>query len=223
MVLACGQQPSAYLSHTPPPKPAHSPQCFMYYPRDTSTWPCLKSVLTSWAPAPDVEPLLSWCSLVTVPWAPWTQHVQPKLLLPDPGETIWANGLTVTQLPEPDAWDLYFSPSLPRSSWLARGMELPFQRNTISLAHHGLPSCGHQKSTLATGDGLFWQGWVVSFRSPEINACKTLLRVGEDNIDLAWLQWPHVWRKVLVSEGAHFYQCGWVVHFFLKSYSVSVS
>lgn len=109
MALACCRQPPAHLSHTLPPKPAHLPQCFMYHPGAASIWPCLEAVLAPWVPAPGAEPLLPWFPLVTLPWTPWSQHVQPKLLLPDPGVSISANGPTVTQLPKPETWELGFS------------------------------------------------------------------------------------------------------------------
>lgn len=155
-----------------PRKPAHSLQCFMYHPNAASTWLCTKPVLAPWVPAPDLEPVLAWCPLVSVPRAPWTQYGQPKLLLPESVVTISANEPTLFGLPKPETWWgvgrlILFSPSLPRSSWLARRMELPFHRNTISLPLLVFPSRGHWKSPLATtGSGLFPLGWVVSFKSP---------------------------------------------------------
>lgn len=165
---------SFQLSHslTLPRKPAHSLQCFRYHPNAASTWLCLKPILASWVPAPDLEPVLAWCPLVSVPRAPWTQYGQPKLLLPEPVVTLSANEPTLFGLPKPETWWgvgrlILFSPSLPRSSWLARRMELPFHRNTISLPLLVFPSRGHWKSPLATtGSGLFPLGWVVSFKSP---------------------------------------------------------
>lgn len=163
-----------------PRKPAHSLQCFRYHPNAASTWLCTKPVLAPWVPAPDLEPVLAWCPLVSVPRAPWTQYGQPKLLLPEPVVTLsaneptlfgkWANIVRIAQarnLVGGVGRLILFSPSLPRSSWLARRMELPFHRNTISLPLLVFPSRGHWKSPLATtGSGLFPLGWVVSFKSP---------------------------------------------------------
>lgn len=167
MVLTCYQQPPAH-SYTLPPKSAHSFQCFTTIPVLSAL--CFKIILAHWAP---------WCLCFLdvpwwlVPWVLWTQHVQSKPLLPEPVVTILANGPTLTQMPKPETWKLLFSPSLPRSNWLARRIELPFPGNIISLVNLGFPSHGHWKSSWATG-GLFRLGWVVSLKLPRINVCATL-------------------------------------------------
>lgn len=108
-----------------------SAPCFNYYPRVASSWLCLKATLIPWTSA--VEPVLPWClwwlylGTINSAWPTWT----PLLRSNSWCLSKWDNLDPLAQARNSGVVVL-LQPS--HINWLARSMELPCHRNTISLA-----------------------------------------------------------------------------------------